>query len=667
MMSGIGLSNTIRQALRRLVWERRDIRTISASEYFDCSWYAAQNTDIGSMPPVVHYVRHGAQEGRDPSPSFSTTWYLNTNADVKASGVNPLLHFINHGSREGRRPVAIVESPFDVEPPPNGESPSDAEPPSNVESPSDAGSSPDPDERSRLQNDLELLAASNLFDPIWYVKNYPDVQGHNPYLHFLKNGGSERREASLNFNSASYLSMYPDVDGLHINPLIHYLRFGKREGRTPGLSNEKRWAIDQTIADVQDLDPEFEACHPLYLDRGRLATNVSMPRGQVPHAWAEIFQNLHDEMKFLVFVPWLIRGGADLAAVNLVKVAIEKHGKNQVLLILTDYDRTDAFDWLPDGTQVLVLSDFDPSLSTSDRQRIVELLIFTLLPISIINVNSGACWNAIRSRGNALQSMTHIYACLFCRDYSDDGRGVGYSDTHFRSCLPYLTKLYLDTNSFIDYLEARYGVPQEHMQKLQLLRQPASFIRTADRPVPVPGQPAKVLWAGRFCHQKNTELLARIVPLLPDVHFEVYGSGDESRRAKLEELASENQNLKLHGAFKATIDLPLDTFSAFLFTSRFEGMPTILIDLAASGLPIIASAVGGVPELVDNSCGWLITDLDNEIAYADEIRDAISGETHVQERVRRMTAKLREERSWAAFSDAASIAPSFLMKDVKNG
>ncbi|WP_233234459.1 glycosyltransferase family 4 protein [Bordetella sp. LUAb4] len=631
----MGFSTVLKRVLRRLVWERREIRTIAGSRYFDGTWYAAKYSDIGSMPPAMHYLRHGAQEGRDPSRDFSTSWYLETNVDVKDSGTNPLLHFINHGLREGRLPFPIAGGQIIEEKP------------------------------SSLGEDLELLVSSELFDPIWYVNNYPDVKGHNPYLHFLENGGNERREASLSFNSASYLSMYPDVDVRYINPLIHYLRFGKDEGRTPGLSNAKKWAIDQTINDVQDLDPEFEACHPLYLDRRRLPTNVSMPRGQVPQVWSEIFQNLHDDMKYLVFVPWLIRGGADLAAVNLVKVAIEKHGTSQVLLVLTDYDRTDALDWLPAGTQVLVLSDFDIGLGMSDRQRIVELLIFTLLPISVLNINSGACWNVIRSRGIALRSMTDIYACLFCRDYAADGRGVGYSDTHFRACLPYLTKIYLDTSSFIDYLKIRYGIPPDNMGKLQLLRQPVSFPRNASNPRPELEGPARVLWAGRFCHQKNTELLTRIIPLLPDVIFEVYGSGDEDRRVALEELAASNANLKLHGSFKTISELPLDSFSVFLFTSRFEGMPTILIDLAAAGLPIVASSVGGVPELIDDDSGWLITDTDNEIAYADAIKDAIGSGAHVRGKIDRMVSKLCNERSWQAFSEAAAIAPSFLIEGRK--
>ena len=52
---------------------------------------------------MVHYLRYGAAEGRDPSPRFDTRAYLARNPDVSAEGVNPLLHFIRHGSSEGRQ------------------------------------------------------------------------------------------------------------------------------------------------------------------------------------------------------------------------------------------------------------------------------------------------------------------------------------------------------------------------------------------------------------------------------------------------------------------------------------------------------------------------------------------------------------------------------------
>ena len=56
------------------------------------------------MDPVIHYLDHGASEGRDPGPGFSTSYYLEVNRDVADAGMNPLHHFLLHGLAEGRAP-----------------------------------------------------------------------------------------------------------------------------------------------------------------------------------------------------------------------------------------------------------------------------------------------------------------------------------------------------------------------------------------------------------------------------------------------------------------------------------------------------------------------------------------------------------------------------------
>jgi hypothetical protein len=57
------------------------------------------------MDPAQHYLEFGGFEGRDPSPYFSSQWYLEQYPDVKAAGINPLLHYLQSGLAEGRMPA----------------------------------------------------------------------------------------------------------------------------------------------------------------------------------------------------------------------------------------------------------------------------------------------------------------------------------------------------------------------------------------------------------------------------------------------------------------------------------------------------------------------------------------------------------------------------------
>ncbi|KND60685.1 Glycosyltransferase [Candidatus Burkholderia verschuerenii] len=83
------------------------------NKFFNPHWYLQRNPDVqaAGVDPLMHYLRAGARERRDPSVEFSTNWYLTNNPDVRAAGANPLAHFLLHGRAEGRlpRPLAGVQ------------------------------------------------------------------------------------------------------------------------------------------------------------------------------------------------------------------------------------------------------------------------------------------------------------------------------------------------------------------------------------------------------------------------------------------------------------------------------------------------------------------------------------------------------------------------------
>ncbi|NWG53835.1 MAG: glycosyltransferase, partial [Hydrogenophilaceae bacterium] len=88
-------------AAARLIAQARVVR---ASGLFDAAYYLSRYRDVAAAgaDPALHYVAHGAAEGRDPSAAFSTRAYLQRYPDVQAGGRNPLFHYVRHGRSEGR-------------------------------------------------------------------------------------------------------------------------------------------------------------------------------------------------------------------------------------------------------------------------------------------------------------------------------------------------------------------------------------------------------------------------------------------------------------------------------------------------------------------------------------------------------------------------------------
>ncbi|TXN24564.1 hypothetical protein [Methylobacterium sp. WL9] len=107
---------------------------------------------------------------------FDAAWYLEHYPDVAAAGVDPWRHFRDHGIDEGRRPNRFI-------------------------------------------------------DPDWYARFYKDVGSQSALLHYARIGRRERRDPGPEFGVGAYLAANPDVAADGIEPLHHYIRHGKAEGR----------------------------------------------------------------------------------------------------------------------------------------------------------------------------------------------------------------------------------------------------------------------------------------------------------------------------------------------------------------------------------------------------------------------------------------------------
>jgi hypothetical protein len=82
-------------------------------------------------------------------------------------------------------------------------------------------------------NHLEAIRRSLFFNSAYYLETYPDVRaaGIDPALHYLVHGSREGRDPGPLFSSKAYLVRYPDVAEAGVNPLLHYETQGRRENR----------------------------------------------------------------------------------------------------------------------------------------------------------------------------------------------------------------------------------------------------------------------------------------------------------------------------------------------------------------------------------------------------------------------------------------------------
>jgi hypothetical protein len=83
---------------------RKDVNTIRQSNLFDSEYYLASYPDVknAKVDPILHFVRHGVYELRNPNATFDTRNYLLMNKDVLLNRMNPFVHYIKFGRTENR-------------------------------------------------------------------------------------------------------------------------------------------------------------------------------------------------------------------------------------------------------------------------------------------------------------------------------------------------------------------------------------------------------------------------------------------------------------------------------------------------------------------------------------------------------------------------------------
>lgn len=86
------------------------------------------------------------------------------------------------------------------------------------------------------KENIELIRKSKYFDKKYYLLENPTLKG-DPCSHYYYYGWKEGKSPSFEFSNNFYLKNYKDVEDAGINPLLHYLKFGKSENRLIGKDN----------------------------------------------------------------------------------------------------------------------------------------------------------------------------------------------------------------------------------------------------------------------------------------------------------------------------------------------------------------------------------------------------------------------------------------------
>jgi glycosyltransferase involved in cell wall biosynthesis len=160
-----------------------------------------------------------------------------------------------------------------------------------------------------------------------------------------------------------------------------------------------------------------------------------------------------------------------------------------------------------------------------------------------------------------------------------------------------------------DRMKKDLGVrdPQVIPMGLDMNRYPKAAEKNCTKPAPI-----RIVTACELTPRKGVDLLLNAMPVLwkqmPDTELHIMGHGDAADRLRFqaERLDPKMERIRFHGMV-ANPYARLPEFDLFVLASRSDNLPVILLEAMLARLPIVATAVGGITELISAAqCGTIV-------------------------------------------------------------
>jgi glycosyltransferase involved in cell wall biosynthesis len=152
-----------------------------------------------------------------------------------------------------------------------------------------------------------------------------------------------------------------------------------------------------------------------------------------------------------------------------------------------------------------------------------------------------------------------------------------------------------------------------------------------------------------YAVENTLRAFARVRERHPDARLLVVGGGDQAER--LQTIAREEgiEGVEFVGPVPhGEIPAWMDRADLFVNSSREDNMPHSVIEAFASGLPVVTTAAGGIPYIVEHERNGLLVEIDDPAAMADAVLSLLADPERARGLVAQGRADCRERYSWEA-------------------
>lgn len=158
--------------------------------------------------------------------------------------------------------------------------------------------------------------------------------------------------------------------------------------------------------------------------------------------------------------------------------------------------------------------------------------------------------------------------------------------------------------------------------------------------------------AGRLSPEKGFDVLLAAAEIVlrrdPSAGFILFGEGPgRAELAQRISAAGVAGSFVLTG-FRGDLDRFLPHFDLLALPSHTEGLPNVVLEACAAGVPVVATAVGGTPEIIEDGFSGFLVPPNDPATLADRITDALASDEMLQDMGDRGRERVRERFGFVA-------------------
>ncbi|WNC89267.1 glycosyltransferase [Paraburkholderia sp. FT54] len=551
--------------------------------------------------------------------NFDEEFYLASNPDVREDGSDPLAHYLNHGALEGRSPSADLVVKIEAEAQHfkwKGNSISIA-PREVVEEPevcAGTGAQDVPHVTEPDSDESFAIFVKQQMDREVYLAAYEDVRraGVDPVEHWLDSGIWQGRMLSPRI----MVAIGERAERRTVSPVLRF----KWRGTSVSVCMKRMSdsILSQILAQSQHdgavVAPGANAIAGL---REFDAIDL-MARNDADVQ--SIFSAVQERPDVVLITPFLCAGGAEKYVSDLVG-ALQEAGRGPILVIVTEHTRQAAGDWeklsiLAPLTKARVL--FWPDVFGPGHANPVYFAraLSALFANTIVVNNSRLGLDAVSRFGRGLSQNSKIFCTYFSHGINALGAPYGARFPH--KTMPFATTL-TDNGPMAALMGKMWSGLSEHpvvklSAKVDSVEEPIFLERVEARRQLASHafRPHKWVWVSRIERFKGTEVLAHLARLRPSDEFHLFGPVDGS----LAELGLTGLNLIHHGVLENVATHSFSEYDGFVFTSLFEGMPNVVLEMSQHAIPLVLADVGGLRGTFSEKAAIYVTHDDSSEATA---------------------------------------------------